>query len=243
MQVLIIPDVHLKFKMFDRADAILKSGQAEKAVVLGDLVDDWHCEMRDDMYKTLFERARKFHKEHPNTLWCWGNHDLAYFHCHPCSGTSIMHMGTIRAYQRRWIKAVGGQGHGLALAIVHKIDNVLFSHAGISADWVERNLSKKQQETLENVLKGINEADLLALWEKDSPVWYRPQIDGENMWGPFYHVVGHTPLYKVEDGFNVVSTDVFSSDRDGEVTGERRFIIVDTESGNWRYADERDLDR
>lgn len=96
MKVLVIPDVHLKYKLFDRADAILESGQAERAVVLGDLVDDWHCEMRDDMYKALFDRAKEFHKEHPDTLWCWGNHDLAYFHCHPCSGTSIMHMATIR---------------------------------------------------------------------------------------------------------------------------------------------------
>lgn len=236
MQVLVIPDVHLKFKMFDRADAILASGQAERAVVLGDLVDDWHCEMRDDMYKVLFDRAKKFHREHPDTLWCWGNHDLAYFHCHPCSGTSVIHMGTIRAYQRRWIKAVGGQGHGLQLANVHRIGNVLFSHAGVSADWVERHANF---DTAEEVLKAINEADINALWEKDSPVWYRPQIDGANMWGPFYHVVGHTPLYRIKDDFDVISCDVFSSDPEGECTGERKFIIVDTDSGNWRYADER----
>lgn len=77
-KVLVIPDIHLKPRMFDRAAAILKSGQANFAVVLGDLVDDWGQYHNIDLYELTLNRAIEFAKEFPKTLWCYGNHDLSY---------------------------------------------------------------------------------------------------------------------------------------------------------------------
>ena len=42
MKVLVIPDVHLKPWMFDRASELLESGKAERAVCLMDIADDWN---------------------------------------------------------------------------------------------------------------------------------------------------------------------------------------------------------
>ena len=47
LKVLVIPDVHLKPWMFDRAEEILGVNVAERAVCLMDLADDWGCE--DDL--------------------------------------------------------------------------------------------------------------------------------------------------------------------------------------------------
>ena len=41
MKVLVIPDVHLKPKMFYRAAAIMHQGIADRAVCLMDIADDW----------------------------------------------------------------------------------------------------------------------------------------------------------------------------------------------------------
>lgn len=41
MRVLVIPDIHLKPWIFDRAGEILNEGKAEKAVCLMDIPDDW----------------------------------------------------------------------------------------------------------------------------------------------------------------------------------------------------------
>ena len=41
MKVLVIPDVHLKPKMFYRASAIMHQGIADRAVCLMDIADDW----------------------------------------------------------------------------------------------------------------------------------------------------------------------------------------------------------
>ena len=42
MRVLVIPDIHLKTWIFDRAEKILKDGKADRAVCLMDIPDDWN---------------------------------------------------------------------------------------------------------------------------------------------------------------------------------------------------------
>ena len=42
MKVLVIPDVHLKPWIFDKADELIKDGSAERGVCLMDLADDWN---------------------------------------------------------------------------------------------------------------------------------------------------------------------------------------------------------
>ena len=59
MKVLVIPDIHLKPWIFDRAEKILKDGKADRAVCLMDIPDDWNMEFQ-------IERQRKplSHKSH-----------------------------------------------------------------------------------------------------------------------------------------------------------------------------------
>ena len=78
LKILIIPDVHLKPWMFDKAAEIMRSGAAEKAVCLMDIPDDWGKEYQLDLYEDTFDAAIRFQKQYPDTLWCYGNHDLSY---------------------------------------------------------------------------------------------------------------------------------------------------------------------
>lgn len=41
-KVFIIPDVHLNPWMFDKAAKLIKDGDYDEIVMLGDLVDDWN---------------------------------------------------------------------------------------------------------------------------------------------------------------------------------------------------------
>ena len=75
MKVLVIPDVHLKPWMFDRAAELLKDGAADRAVCLMDIPDDWRQEFNLDLYVQTFDAAIQFAKDFPETLWCYGNHD------------------------------------------------------------------------------------------------------------------------------------------------------------------------
>ncbi len=46
MKVLVISDIHLKTWIFDRAEDILKSDKADRAVCLMDMPDDWDMEFQ-----------------------------------------------------------------------------------------------------------------------------------------------------------------------------------------------------
>ena len=70
MRVLVIPDVHLKPWMFDRAAALLNNGAADKAVCLMDIADDWRQQYNLDLYEQSYDAAISFVKAFPDTLWC-----------------------------------------------------------------------------------------------------------------------------------------------------------------------------
>lgn len=133
-------------------------------------------------------------------------------------------------------------------------DLVVVFHAGVTESWIERQKALVRYPvgdsvTIEDMLRIARGASHDNLWVSDSPLWARPQTryDWENgkpyngtnpMWGPSHYlqVVGHTPMTKVTQFDNLVSTDVFSTSPNGYKLGKCRFIIVDTEKTTWRYA-------
>ena len=78
MKVLVIPDVHLKPFMFQQAATLMKQGIAERAVCLMDIPDDWNKEYDCQLYEETYDEAICFAEQFPETLWCYGNHDLSY---------------------------------------------------------------------------------------------------------------------------------------------------------------------
>ncbi len=60
MRVLVIPDIHLKPWIFERAAALMKEGVAERAVCLMDLPDDWKQAFNLDLYIRTFDTAISF---------------------------------------------------------------------------------------------------------------------------------------------------------------------------------------
>ena len=66
MKVLVIPDVHLKPWMFERAEEIMKKKMAERAVCLMDIPDDWNQEYNLELYRDTFDAAITFAKKYPD---------------------------------------------------------------------------------------------------------------------------------------------------------------------------------
>ena len=59
--------------------------------------------------------------------------------------------------------------------IMHRIDNVLFSHGGLTADflrWLNKDLLDAD---IEEVIAAVNDAPHNYLWNDESPLWFRPQ--------------------------------------------------------------------
>lgn len=231
MKVLVIPDVHLKPRMFDRAAEILARGNASQAVCLMDLPDDWSQERNTALYEETFERAMEFHREYPGTLWCWGNHDLSYLWNEMESGFSFSARSTVLGCLERFRKTVPSK----QLQYIHRIDDILFLHGGLTEDFVRRFVCGRRYDEIDTVLEKINRLARYEMWDNSSPIWYRPQLSRVRMYKPrkLLQVVGHTPVREVCRDRNILSCDTFSTNRDGTAFGSQKFTLIDTVSRNW----------
>ena len=122
------------------------------------------------------------------------------------------------------------------MAFLHRIDITLFSHGGLSLDFVrriEKNRNKKLI-TIDEVVEAVNTASSDELWNDDSPIWFRPQYAFElNVYKEdlYIQVVGHTPVDQIYKRRGVISTDTFSTTIGGEQIGPSQFAVVDTKTG------------
>lgn len=224
--VLVIPDTHLKPWIFERADEIIQEYAMKdvplQVVQLGDNLDDFYSTEQD--YRSHYAMMIWFKTIHPNTIWLYGNHEVSYLIDRPVTGNYISGKEYAKKYQEDFNPK-----------IAHIIDNVIFTHAGISEDFINRFFDlRKQKDNPQELVNLINNKSLLECWNDDSPLWCRPQF-GEYLMYDFRQVVGHTPLEKVKDCDNVITTDVFSTNW-GKKYGEEKFVIIDTKTGEWQYA-------
>ena len=208
-KVLAIPDVHLKPWIFDKASALLKEGKADFAIFLGDLVDDWDQESNIELYTQAINRAIKFKEDFPNSLWCYGNHDVAYMINNWCSGNSEIYRRDIKSMLNKYECIVDPQ-------LVHIIDKVVFSHAGVEKHYT--NI-----DSINNFYNLYSAFNYLY-----SPLWSRP-----DPWIKYYdicQVVGHSPVKEITHQGNLWLVDTFSTEQDGTPYGNQTFLVIDTES-------------
>lgn len=172
MKILIIPDVHLKPWMFTAADELITELNADRAICLGDLADDWGCDDDAEIYRKTLDTACNFQNRYPDTLWCFGNHDLAYLWNLWVSGTAVDENVRDTAY--KGLKKLYNSIPAENLAFVHRIDRVLFSHAGISTMFVKEHFKAKDYNKEDQVIAGINNLRMEDMWNNESPIWLRP---------------------------------------------------------------------
>lgn len=232
MKVLVIPDIHLKSWIFDRAEAILKTGKADRAVCLMDIPDDWNMEFRIQRYKETYDRAIAFAASYPDTLWCYGNHDVSYPWGKLESGYSPYAERTVMTKLEELENSLRDPAQ---INIMHRIDHVLFAHGGLSVEFVKWLNKDLLEADIDDVIAEVNDAPHDCLWNDESPLWLRPQYKTRTtfMADSYKQVVGHTPVEKIFEKNGIISTDVFSTYRDGTQIGESAMIVIDSETGEY----------
>lgn len=224
-KIFIIPDVHLKPWMFDKAEEIIEKNSFDRIVLLGDLVDDWDQEKNLNLYKETLERTIAFVVKYPDTLYCFGNHDLSYLWQAHESGYSSYARETVVEGINNLIYTLPAENSGF----IHRIDNVLFSHAGLTEHFVIRLFGYGESMEIDVMLEKINRLGKDDLWRDDSPIWARPQFGNMRMYpSDMLQVVGHTPVKKAYREGNIITLDNFSTYGDGTPIGDERFAFVDT---------------
>lgn len=236
-KVLIIPDVHLKPWIFSKAVDIMENTDCENAVILGDIVDDWGCENNYDLYEETLNVAISFAKRYPYSYWCYGNHDLSYIWSqYDHTGFSILAYDMICDKFEELKDALSPHEN---IGIIHRLNNTLFSHAGLSRTFVEKQLPQVVDD-IDYIIETINKYGYAELWNDDSPIWVRPQygkLEIEMYPDNLLQVVGHTPVKDVLVQKNLITVDTFSTTRNGIPIGNEKFIWVDTIEKRWGYID------
>ena len=224
-KVFVIPDVHLKPWMFKKADGLVSEDKYDYIVILGDLVDDWGQGRNLNLYSETFDAAIGFIVKHPNTLFCYGNHDLSYIWEAFESGYS--------AYARPLVvermKELKSKLPNENIGYIHRIDNVLFSHGGLTESFVRLHFGSMQNYDLDHMIRYINTMGPRFMWTNDSPIWARPQFGNMRLYPPdMMQVVGHTPVETPFREGNLLSLDNFSEYESGCPIGHKTFCWVDT---------------
>lgn len=233
MRVLVIPDVHLKPWMFHRASELIKENNADRTVCLMDIADDWRQQFNLDLYIQTYDAAISFAREYPDTLWCYGNHDLCYPWNQRESGYSKIAPRTVCEKLRALRESLPDEN---VLAYVHRIDNVLFSHGGLAEEFVRYYIPADQYENTDRVLAMINQFGCGEMWQDLSPIWYRPQYYKGKLYraDELLQVVGHTPVVEITRKGNLISCDVFSTDHERKPIGTEEFTVIDTDTWELR---------
>ena len=232
MKILVIPDVHLKPQMFQRASEILEAGTADRAVCLMDLPDDWDRQFDLDLYIQTFDYAIEFAEEHPDTLWCWGNHDLCYKWNRRESGYSSTAAYTVLRSLAMLEDVLQEEN---PIRYVQRIDHLIFSHGGIADCFIDTFVPEKKHNQVDEVIRLINNLGEEEMWNDLSPIWYRPQYSKMKPYSPegFIQVTGHTPVKNVYMKDHVISCDVFSAYRNHEPIGTQEFAVIDSITGEF----------
>ena len=232
MKVLVIPDVHLKPWMFEQAAMLMKKGTADLALCLMDIADDWKQQYNLDLYEQSYDAAISFAEGFPDTLWCYGNHDICYEWNQRETGYSPIGARLVCEKLRKLREAVPNEKQ---VAFIHRIDNVLFMHGGLRDGYVRHYVPSEDYDDIDAVVRTINGFGYTELWHDLSPLWLRPQYNKYRMYksDTLLQVVGHTPLKAIQRTGNVISCDVFSTDSDRKPVGTEEYLVLDTET--WEY--------
>jgi predicted MPP superfamily phosphohydrolase len=234
-KVFVIPDVHLKPWMFDKATNLIEDGYYDKIVLLGDLVDDWNQTRNLDLYRETFDVIYKFLEKYPNTLYCFGNHDVSYLFRAFESGYSFYARDIVVEGVNKIIYSLPEKNS----AYIHRIDNVLFSHAGLTERFVKRCFGGSGHIELDDLINQINSLNKNKIWRGDSPIWARPQYGAMRLYPmDMMQVVGHTPVERPLKEGKLLSLDNFSTYYTGKPIGDEKFVWVDTETEEYHVINQ-----
>lgn len=140
------PDIHLRRHIIDEAMKAADVHRADFVVFLGDYFDDWGATPSDyrETIKTLQRVARD-----PRTILLLGNHELSYMGF-PCSGHNLSVAAEVRTFLKNDLRFIW----------TWQCDNVLYSHAGVTASWldsiVRHGVLRKVVMTAEKTSTAIN---------------------------------------------------------------------------------------
>lgn len=215
--MIIVPDLHGRKKLFEKAKVEFEKSDSEKIIFLGDYLDPYpHENILPEEAVVLFKEVIKFKKEnHGRVILLLGNHDLHYLLSRQYYGSSSrfdysVYQDVHQIYDKE--RDLFSIGYYIPVVDQHYI----FTHAGILDRWCIDYVNLLDEEKDRNFLEVIDAMNDF-LWKKNdkelghamdcvsflrggyesagSLVWADVQEQPERNFHPeYYQIFGHTQL-------------------------------------------------
>lgn len=224
MKTLVIGDLHGSNVWKE----IITYEKPEKVIFLGDYFDSFtiECEVQINNFLDLIELKKNSGIE---VVLLIGNHDIHYFPYIDDKATAGYQ------FQYKFLLEDTLKNNLEHLSIVHRMGNLLFTHAGISVEFLDKNIPDwnvdNVVESLEDLFKYqpnkflFNGSDPYGCDTYQTPLWIRPNClmkanKKSELHKKFVQVFGHTQIKRL--------------DMKGATTGQK-YYNLDTINSSGQY--------
>lgn len=223
MKICVISDIHGSDRWKEIIDR--EKERVDKFIFLGDYVDDKDNIISPAEHVANFQEIIEDYKPLYDIDLLVGNHDMQYISLARCGGYSRTISAMTADYLLEMIRK-----H--ILKVVAHYDNYLFSHAGVSSEWLKRKRIKSITDINREFISSpfsidfVSESDSSLSGDNiyQSPIWIRPASLCQSAIKGYHQVVGHTRLEEIgiitQNNHRLIFTD----------TGLKQYLIIDTES-------------
>lgn len=182
--ILVIPDVHLKFNiLYPIIKDVTSQNKVDKHVFLGDYFDDWGQQLNNKLYEETCDYLKKLNAKY-NCIFLLGNHDVPYL------TRNLQHYSN---HDPHIVSLCRDTLLSLSPRIAYKKDNILYSHAEFISTPDNIDFCIFTDNNHNHYVRLLTYEQ--HYYTNDNPLWIRPdewQLSiQENL--PT-QVVGHSPV-------------------------------------------------
>lgn len=220
--ILVIPDVHLKFNiMYPIIKEITSKHKVDQLVFLGDYFDDWGQQTNNQLYQETCDYLMKLNKEY-NCIFLLGNHDVPYLTGH------LQHYSN---HDPEIVSLCENTLLSLDPMIAYAHDGVLYSHAGFIETPDDIDFRSLLRHNHDHYVRLV--AYEQQYCTKDNPLWIRPDEWQRSLleWLPT-QIVGHSPVPNITTfeaerfGSKLVVCDTYSHTSRNQKIGNYALVLI-----------------
>ena len=223
MKICVISDIHASSKW--KEIVLQEKDSCDRFVFLGDYFDSKGRNLSCETEYENFQEIVAYRAQHPNIDLLIGNHDIQYLGSSYTSG----YRRTTYELAHNTLQQLVAQGD-LQMAVCYH--GYLFSHAGISQEWL-RHMNFDSWEEANERFKA--DPDVLAFVHHplsnptgddpfQGPVWIRPYSLLLAPLPGYHQIVGHTRLQRIRIQQQCGHTYFFTD------TTMRQYLVIDTDT-------------
>lgn len=226
MRILVCGDMHCKPYYFRRA---LEATKWDLFVFLGDACDNFGATQEDniEIINLMIETKKKYGEKF---IWLLGNHDWGYY------DDTINMTGHIKANSAA-IHYLLKDNIDL-WDLFYAKDKYIFSHAGISVDFLNETRDIPYKELKERIgyNNPVNNVGYACGGTSSTPslIWARPE-EVRELPDAFNNVqiIGHTPVERITlEPNGLIVCDTFSQYSNGSFIGDQSLLLIETDEND-----------